>query len=111
MQGTFIYEDQVLDHITFHNRGEFSTYVSGKNKWRMHFNRTRELQPKDDWGRPYKETWGDLNLNGGSSPWIAANRGMAGLEERLSFRLYELAGVPSSKTHSASLRVIDNAVE
>ena len=111
MQGTFIYEDQVLDHITFHNRGEFSTYVSGKNKWRMHFNRTRELQPKDDWGRPYQETWGDLNLNGGSSPWIAANRGMAGLEERLSFRLYELAGVPSSKTHSASLRVIDNAVE
>jgi hypothetical protein len=111
MQATFVFEDQVLDHITFHNRGEFSTYVSGKNKWRMHFNRTRELRPKDDLGRPYQKTWGDINLNGGSAPWIAANRGMAGVEERLSFRLYELAGVPSPKTHYVSLRVIDNPVE
>lgn len=111
MQGTFVFEDQVLDHITFHNRGEFSTYVSGKNKWRMHFNRTRELRPRDDHGQPYGQSWGDLNLNGGSAPWIAANRGMAGVEERLSFRLYELAGVPASRTHYASLRVIDHAVE
>jgi hypothetical protein len=111
MQGTFVFEDQVLDHITFHNRGEFSTYVSGKNKWRFHFNRTRELLPKDDHGQPYRERWGDLNLNGGSSPWIAANRGMAAVEERLSFRLYELAGVPSPKTHYVSLRVIDNPTE
>lgn len=111
MQATFVYEDQVLDHITFHNRGEFSTYVSGKNKWRVHFNRTRELHPKDDLGQRYRESWGDLNLNGGSAPWIAANRGMAGVEERLSFRLYELAGVPSPKTHYVSLRVIDNPVE
>ena len=111
MQGTFIFEDQVLDHITFHNRGEFSTYVSGKNKWRFHFNRTRKLLPKNDYGQPYRERWGDLNLNGGSAPWIAANRGMAGVEERLSFRLYELAGVPSPRTHYVSLRVIDNAVE
>lgn len=111
MQGTFVFEDQVLDHITFHNRGEFSTYVSGKNKWRFHFNRTRELLPKDDYGQPYQQSWGDLNLNGGSSPWIAANRGMAGVEERLSFRMYELVGVPSPKTHYVSLRVIDNAIE
>jgi hypothetical protein len=111
MQSTFVYEDQVLDHVTFHNRGEFSTYVSGKNKWRFHFNRTRELRPKDDYGRPYRQSWGDLNLNGGSAPWIAANRGMAGVEERLSFRMYELAGVPSPKTHYISLRVIDNTVE
>jgi len=111
MEATFVFEDQVMDHITFTNRGEFSTYVSGKNKWRMHFNRARELRARDDYGQPYRQTWGDLNLNGGSSPWIAANRGMAGVEERLSFRMYELAGVPSSKTHYVSLRVIDNAVE
>ena len=111
MEATFVFEDQVMDHITFHNRGEFSTYVSGKNKWRMHFNRTRELRPRDDYDQPYQQSWGDLNLNGGSCPWIASNRGMAGVEERLSFRLYELAGVPSPKTHYVSLRVIDNAVE
>ncbi|MBL9170256.1 MAG: lamin tail domain-containing protein [Verrucomicrobiales bacterium] len=111
MWGTLVYDGRVYDHVTFNNRGEFSTYVSGKNKWRIHVNNTHEFQAKDNYGRPYSQTWDDFNLNGGSAPWIAANRGMAGIEECLSFRVYELLGVPSPKTHYVSLRVIDNAVE
>jgi len=111
MWGTLVYEGKVYDHITFNNRGEFSTYVSGKNKWRVHVNNTHEFQAKDNYGRPYAETWDDFNLNGGSSPWIAANRGMCGIEECISFRVYELLGVPSPRTHYVSFRVIDSAIE
>ncbi|MBI3869444.1 MAG: lamin tail domain-containing protein [Verrucomicrobia bacterium] len=111
MWGTLVYEGKVYDHITFNNRGEFSTYVSGKNKWRVHVNNTHEFQARDNYGRAYSQAWGEFNLNGGSCPWIAANRGMGGIEECISFRAYELLGVPSPKTHYVSLRVVDNALE
>ena len=111
MWGTLVYDGKVYDHITFNNRGEFSTYVSGKNKWRIHVNNTHEFQARDNYGRLYSQTWGEFNLNGGSCPWIAANRGMGGIEECISFRVYDLLGVPSPKTHYVSFRIIDNATE
>lgn len=111
MPGTLVYEGVVYDHINFYNRGEFSTYVSGKNKWRVRLNNTHELQARDNYGRAFDQTWSEFNMNGGSCPWIAANRGMGGIEECISFRMYELLGVPSPSTHYISLRVIDNAVE
>jgi hypothetical protein len=39
------------------------------------------------------------------------NRGMAGLDEALSFRSFQLAGVPAANTHWLQLRVIDRAAE
>ena len=46
-----------------------------------------------------------------SSPWAAVNRGMAGLDESLTMRMYELAGIPSPRTHYFALRVIDDEDE
>ena len=111
MWGTLVYEGKVYDHVQFHNRGEASTYQCGKNKWRFHFNRTRNFEPRDNNGRRYNETWDDFSLNSCASPWIVANRGMAGLDESVSFKLYELAGLPSPRTHYLSFRVIDAAAE
>ena len=111
MWGTLVYDGVVYDHIGFENRGEASTYVSGKNKWRFHFNRARRFQARDDWGKKYPSTWNELNLNACASPWAAVNRGMAGLDEAISFRLYDLAGVPSSRTNYLSLRIVDSAAE
>ncbi len=111
MFGTFVFEDEVYDHIEFENRGEFSTYVSGKNKWRIHFNRARRFTPNDDWGRAHGDSTNTLNFNACASPWVPMHRGMAGIEEALSFRLYGLAGSPSPRTHFFSLRVIDAAEE
>ncbi len=111
MWGTLVYDGEVYDHIQFHNRGEGSTYNTGKNKWRFHFNTARDFKARDLWGRRYKRDWKILNFNGCASPWAAVNRGMAGLDEAISFRLYELAGVPASKTHYVHFRVIDNAIE
>jgi hypothetical protein len=111
MWGTLVYDGEVYDHIQFHNRGEGSTYNTGKNKWRFHFNRTRDFQPRDNYGRRYNSTWKVMNFDACASPWAAVNRGMAGLDEAISYRLYELAGVPSSKTHYLQLRIVDNATE
>lgn len=109
--GTLIYDGKVYDHIEFENRGEASTYVAGKNKWRIHFNRARRFAPRDNWGEKYGRKWSKLNLQSISGPWAAVNRGMAGLDESLTMRLYGMAGLPSPRTHYFSFRVIDSANE
>lgn len=111
MSGTIVYNGRVYDHIEFENRGEASTYVAGKNKWRIHFNRARRFRPLDNWGQPYDATWTRINIQPMSSPWAAVNRGMAGLDESLTMRMYELAGIPSPRTHYFALRVIDDETE
>lgn len=109
--GTLVYNGQVFDHIQFNNRGEASTYTSGKNKWRFHFNTARDFQALDNWGRPYPETWNELNFNACASPWCAVHRGMSGVEEAVSLRLFELLGTPAPKSHFLQFRVIDDASE
>ncbi|MFT5239995.1 MAG: hypothetical protein ACI9X0_000963, partial [Kiritimatiellia bacterium] len=107
MWGTLVYDGKVYDHIVFYNRGEASTYVSGKNKWRFKFNRGRDFEARDIYGKRYMKNWKTLNFNACASPWVAANRGMAGIDEAVPHRLYQLAGVPSSHTHWTHFRVID----
>ncbi len=106
LPATFIYQGRVLDHIEFNNRGSASTYVSGKNKWGFHFPPTHELPMHDPWGRPYTRPWNSFALNACASPWVQINRGMAGLDEAISFRSYQLAGVPAPDAIPVSLRVI-----
>ena len=109
--GTLIYDGKVYDHITFHNRGQASTYVSGKNKWGIKFNKGEEFGPRDNYGEPYKYEWSGFNLNPCASAWAQVNRGMAGMDEALSYRVYQLAGVPSPDTFWIHFRVIDEANE
>jgi hypothetical protein len=109
--GTLVYDGKVYDHIQFHNRGQGSTYVAGKNKWGFKFNPGNGFAARDFWGKPYKDTWNGLNLNACASPWAPVNRGMAGMDEAVAYRAYQLAGVPCSDTHWIHFRVIDNAAE
>ena len=109
--GTLVYDGTVYDHIEFRNRGEFSTYVSGKNKWRLYFNRTRGLEVRDNYGKKYAQPKKTINLNGCASPWIPVNRGMAGMEEAIGFKLNNLAGGLAPATHFVHFRVIDDAAE
>ncbi|MCF7730785.1 MAG: lamin tail domain-containing protein [Akkermansiaceae bacterium] len=111
MWGTMVYDGAVYDHIQFYNRGEASTYRSGKNKWRFKFNRARDFEACDIHGKRYKTNWKTLNFNACASPWIPVNRGMAGFDEAVPHRLYQLAGVPSSNTHWVQFRVIDDRSE
>lgn len=109
--GTMVYGGTVYDHITFENRGEYSTYVSGKNKWRFHFGRGHEFQAHDDFGQPYRARWRTMNLSGCATPWVPPNRGMACLDESVAFRLYALAGTVAPHMNYLHFRVIDEAEE
>jgi hypothetical protein len=111
LHGTFVHDGRVFDHVLFQNRGQASTYVSGKNKWGIHFNTAHEFHPRNHRGEPYARPWDHLNLSGCSSPWVQINRGMAGLDEAVSFRAYHLAGVPSPETHWIHWRVVSRAAE
>ena len=109
--GTLVYENSVYDHMEFEVRGEFSTYVSGKNKWRFHFLRGHEFQARDNHGRRYREKWRRMNLSAAATPWVPTNRGMAALGESVAFKLYDLAGMPSPNTNYFQFRIIDEAEE
>jgi len=109
--GTLVYDNVVYDHIEYKIRGEFSTYQSGKNKWRFFFNRARNLEARDNYGKKYNKSWDELTLNACASPWAALNRGMTGLDEALSYRTYQLAGMASPNTNYLHFRIIDEAAE
>lgn len=111
-QGTFVYDGEVYDHITFHNRGQGSTYIAGKNKWGLRFNPTHDVAGRDDLGRLHPAPWNSINLNPGIyTPYTPVHRGIAGLDEAVTFRSQRLAGVPSSATQWVQWHVIDGAAE
>lgn len=109
--GTFVYDGVVLDHMQFNNRGSASTYNTGKNKWGFHFLPAHELPMRDQWGRRYASTWNSFAMNACASPWVSINRGMAGLDEAISFRAYQLAGVPASDCLPIHFRVVSTPEE
>ncbi len=109
--GTMVYDGVVYDHIEYKVRGEFSTYQSGKNKWRFFFNPAREFEARDNYGNKYQEPWDELTMNANASPWAAVNRGMSGLDEALSYRAFQIAGMASPNTNYLHYRVIDEAAE
>ena len=109
--GTLVSEGKVYDHIEFHNRGQGSVNVCGKNKWGFKFNPTREFEITGKANDQHPRTVSSLSMNACASPWVQCNRGMAGLDEALSFRAYEIAGVPSPQCRYVQFRVIDAAEE
>ncbi|WP_425617962.1 lamin tail domain-containing protein [Anatilimnocola sp. NA78] len=105
--GSFVYRGQLYDHIQFHNRGQGSAHISGKNKWGLKFGRHHPVHFPGN-----REAWSGVDLNPGTyTPYIPIHRGISGLDEALSFRAYQLAGVPSSSTHWVHFRVVDAAAE
>lgn len=110
-QGTMVYDGVVYDHVEFSNRGEASTYVSGKNKWRVDFLRGHDFAARDNYGDLYQEKWRRLTLNANASPWSPRNRGISGLDEAVSNRIFQLAGVEAPNTNYVQFRVIDDADE
>ncbi len=109
--GTLVYDGRVYDHIQFHNRGRGSIYNTGKNKWGFKFNHAEPFQDRDLWGRPNVSTWSGISLTACAAPWAQVNRGMAGMDEAVAFRAYQLAGIPSPATHWIQLRVVSGADE
>ena len=110
-RGTLVYDGVVYDHIEFKVRGQWSTYVTGKNKWKLFFNRGHEFQGRDEYGRAWDVSVRQLNFGTAASPWSPINRGLAGMDEALAFKFFNLAGVAAPHISPFQLRVIDAPTE
>ncbi len=110
-EGALVYDGVVYDHIHYRIRDADSAYNTGKNKWKLRFNRGHYFKGRDDYGKAYKEKVRTLNWSALASPGNPANRGAAGLDEALAFRFWERAGIISRNANYFHLRVIDGAAE
>jgi hypothetical protein len=110
-EGTLVYDGVVYDHIHYRIRGADSAYNTGKNKWKLRFNRGHYFKGRDDYRKAYREKVRTLNWSALASPRNPANRGAAGLDEALAFRFWERAGIVSRNANYFHLRVIDGSAE
>jgi hypothetical protein len=107
--GTLVYDGEVYDHIQYRPRGGTHRFQYGKNFWKFAFPRGHRFEARDDDGNRYKTDWKKLNLSSIVQQVGFNHRGEQGLFEGVGFRLFELCGVPASKTHYNQLYVVDRA--
>jgi regulation of enolase protein 1 (concanavalin A-like superfamily) len=109
--GTLVYDGEVYDHIHYRARGGVWRYSMGKNMWKFDFNRGHSFPAKDDYGREYDTKWDKLNFSACIQQGDYQHRGEQGMFEALSFKLFNLAGEPASKTNWVHFRIIDETAE
>jgi hypothetical protein len=109
--GTLVYDGEVYDHVRYRMRGGVWRYSMGKNMWKFDFLRGHRFQARDDYGHPYRTKWDKLNFSACIQQGSFGQRGEQGMFEALSFRLFNLAGCPASKTNYVQFRIIDEAYE
>ena len=110
-EGALVVDDRVYDHIFYRIAGQNSTFVTGKNKWKFRFNRGRWFELKDDYGQLLSARRETIKVSALTEPWAPWNRGLAGLDEALVNRLYNLASVPAPRTTYFQFRIVDDALE
>ncbi|HNS21940.1 MAG TPA: lamin tail domain-containing protein [Sedimentisphaerales bacterium] len=109
--GTLVYDGRVYDHIRYRARGGVWRYSMSKSMWKLDFGRGHYFQARDDYGEPYDTTWDKLNFSACIQQGSFGQRGEQGMFEALSFRLFDLAGCPASKTNYVHFRIIDELHE
>jgi len=109
--GTLVYDGKVYDHISFRMRGGTHRYHLGKNFWKFDFKRGHYFDARDNYGKKYDEKWDKLNFSGCNSQWTSRYRGVMGMLDAMTFKLFDMVGVPSSNTHWIQLRIIDETNE
>jgi hypothetical protein len=110
-RGTLVYDDDVYDHIWYRMRGGVWRYAMGKNMWKFDFNRAHQFQARDDYGKKYDTKWDKLNFSACIQQGSFGQRGEQGMFEALSFKLFNMAGCPASKTNWVHFRIIDEFYE
>ena len=73
-EGALVVDRRVYDHIHYHVRGQTFVYVTGKNKWKLKFNRGHWFEMPDDYALT-KTTVETLNWSGLSPSAAVWNRG------------------------------------
>jgi hypothetical protein len=109
--GTLVADGKVYDHVRFRARGGVWRHAMGKNMWKVDFNSGHALEARDDYGHPYQGKWGKLNLRACIQQGDYGHRGEQGMFEAVGFRLFNLAGVESPRTHWVQMRFVTGAEE
>ena len=109
--GTLVYDGIVYDHIRYHPRGGVWRFAMGKNMWKFDFNRGHRFQARDDYGKKYDTKWDRMNFSACIQQGSFGQRGEHGMFEALSNKLFDMAGVPTSKTNWVHFRIIDERYE
>jgi len=109
--GTLVYDGEVYDHVRYRMRGGVWRYSMAKNMFKFDLNRGHYFQARDDYGNKYKTKWNRLNFSACIQQGSFGQRGEQGMFEALSFRLFNLAGCPASKTNYLQFRIIDEPYE
>ncbi|HUU17365.1 MAG TPA: lamin tail domain-containing protein [Sedimentisphaerales bacterium] len=109
--GTLVYDGKVYDHIRYRMRGGVWRYAMGKNMWKFDFNRGHHFQARDDYGEKYKTKWNRLNFSACIQQGDYRHRGEQGMFEAVTFKLFNMAGVPAPKTNWLHFRIIDEEYE
>lgn len=109
--GTLVYDGKVYDNVRYRARGGGHRYDSGKNMWKFDFHRGHYFRPRNDYGSRYDTTWDKLNLSSTIQNPDYEIRGKQGMFEGVSYRLFNLVGVPAPKTHWIQFRIIDGSAE
>lgn len=110
-RGSLVYNGKVYDHIRYRARGGVWRYAMGKNMWKFDFNRGHDFQALDAYGKPYKTKWRKLNLGANIQQGDYQHRGEQGMFESVGFRLFNMAGVESPKSHWINYRIVDDDQE
>jgi hypothetical protein len=109
--GTLVYDGTVYDHIRYRPRGGVWRFAMGKNMWKFDFNRGHHFQARDDYGKKYDTKWNRMNFSACIQQGSFGQRGEHGMFEALSNKLFNMAGVPTSKTNWVHFRIIDERYE
>ncbi len=110
-RGTLVYNGEVYDHVGFRPTGAERRFATGKTNWRLDFQAGHRFQAYDDNGRPYAVLRDNINLRGEMGHTDRERRGEAGMFESMSYKLFNLAGVPASDTNYVHWRVITTPTE
>ncbi len=110
-RGTFVYNGVVYDHVGFRPTGAERRFATGKTNWRFNFLSGHRFQAYDEYGRPYDVLRDKINLRGEMGHTDRERRGELGMFESMSYKLFNLAGVPASDTNFVHYRVITGASE
>jgi hypothetical protein len=109
--GTLVYDGKVYDHVRYRARGGVWRYAMGKNMWKFDFNRGHDFEARDNYGSNYKTKWRKLNLGANIQQGNYWHRGEQGMFESIGFRLFNMVGVESPKSHWINYRIVDDAQE
>ena len=109
--GTLVYDGKVYDHITYRARGGVHRYKMGKHMWKFDFKRGHYFQARDDYGKKYDTTWDKLNFSACIQQGNFGQRGEQGMFEAITFKLFNMVGVPAPKTNYLHFRIIDELHE